>query len=96
MGMAGRLVICLNFNVLPQSLHLIQHEVHVLLTHQLVDTCQDTLQLFKTSGEGRKGTDQSKHSQHFRAILLRRCGCGLAYNRMWVWFRTHAHKNYTN
>ena len=23
-------------------------------------------QLFKTSGEGRKGTDQSKHSQHFQ------------------------------
>ena len=45
----------------------------------------------KTSGEGRKGTDQSKHSQHFRALLLRRCGCGLAYKRMWVWFRVHAH-----
>ena len=55
-----------------------------------------SLQLFKTSGEGRKGTDQSKHSQHFRALLLRRCGCGLAYNRIWVWFRAHAHKNYTN
>ena len=49
----------------------------------------------KTSGEGRKGTDQSKHSQHFRALLLRRCGCGLAYRRMWVWFCAHAHKNNT-
>ena len=31
-----------------------------------------------------------------RPLLLRRCGCGLAYNRMWVWFRVHAHKNNHN
>ena len=34
----------------------------------------------------KKGTDQSKHSQHFRALLPRRCGCGLAYKQMCVWF----------
>ena len=48
-------------------------------------------QLFKTSGEGRKGTDQSKHAAPTLSGL-RRCGCGLAYKRMWVWFRAHAHK----
>ena len=33
-------------------------------------------QLFTTSGEGRKGTDQSKHSQHFQ---------GPSSTMMWVW-----------
>ena len=26
-------------------------------------------------------------------LLLQRCGRGLAYKRMWVCFRAHAHKN---
>ena len=37
-------------------------------------------------------TKQTQQTQ-FRALLLRRCGCGLASIRMWVWF-AHAHKNY--
>ena len=43
-----------------------------------------------------KGTDQSKHSQHFRALSSTTMWVWLSYNRMWVWFRVHAHKNYTN
>ena len=57
---------------------------------------QDTSNYSKLQEKAGKVQDQTKHSQHFRALLLRRCGCGLAYNRMWVWFRAHAHKNYTN
>ena len=59
-------------------------------------TKQEDTKILETIQNFRKGTDQSKHNQHFRAFLLRRCGCGLAYNRMWVWFRAHAHKNNTN
>ena len=34
----------------------------------------------QTSGEGRKGNNT------LRTLPLQRCGCGLAYRQMWVWF----------
>ena len=46
-------------------------------------------QLFKTSGEGRKGTDQ----QPTLSGPFFYDDVGVAYKSMWVWFRAHAHKN---
>ena len=44
----------------------------------------------KEAGKVQTKANTANTSGPLRALLLRRCGCGLAYNRMWVWFRAHA------
>ena len=57
---------------------------------------QDTSNYSKLQEKAGKVQTKANTANTFRALLLRRCGCGLAYKRMWVWFRAHAHKNNAN
>ena len=50
-------------------------------------------QLFKTSGEGRKGTGQANTANTIQGPSSKMMWVWLAYRQMWVWF-AHAHKNY--
>ena len=59
-------------------------------------TKQEDTTILATIQNFRRRQERYRPKQTQPTFQGRRCGCGLAYNRMWVWFRAHAHKNCTN